>query len=250
MITELGGFGVAPERVHLPPMAFGDTFHWAGMGTMAQDGGAMMNSKHTLSRMHAAPPLTRASLQAQAQTTIGAYDRSSLTPGKMGLICSSPLQVIDWEREAEAMTFSLNPTLLLLSARQPIPAVTGELLWVRPGVHHQPETITLYVHPVLIVHAIYESLPVDRVEIVPHFPIHDPLLSHITLVLKAEVEVEGATGRLYAESLINALAVHLLRRLGTCGPSVEGRTGLLSKHKLHRTTEYIEAHLSTNRLII
>jgi len=139
------------------------------------------------------------------------------------------------------MTFSLNPRLLLASARELIPAVTGELLWRRQEM--PTPSITLYVHPVLIVHTTYESLPVDRVEIVPHFHIRDPLLSHVMLVLKAEVEGEGVTGRLYAESLINALAVHLLKRMGTCRPSVEGRTAPLSKPTLRRATEYIEAHL-------
>jgi AraC family transcriptional regulator len=119
--------------------------------------------------------------------------------------------------------------------------VTGELLWAREGVYTQP--ITLHVHRVLIVHAVYESLQVDRVEIVPHFQTCDPLLHHITLVLKTEIEAEGVAGRLYAELLTNALAVHLFRRLGTCRPSVEARIGSLSKHKLRRTTEYIAAHL-------
>ena len=243
MTTELEGFSVATERVHMPPMAFGDTFYWDGMGSMSQDGGAMMSSKQTLTRTHAGASLTQASFQTQDQTTIAENGRSLLTPGDRGLIYSSPLQVVNWEREAEAMTFSINPRLLLPSARQLIPAVTGELLWVQQGVPNQPQPITLYVHSVLIIHATYESLQVERVEIVPHFHTRDPLLSHITLVLKAESEIAGITGRLYAESLINALAVHLLRRMGTCRPSVEGRTDPLSKPKLRRTTEYIEAHL-------
>jgi hypothetical protein len=110
MTTEPGCFSVATERLHLLPMAFGDTFYWDGVGTMSQDGGAILSSEHTLTRMHATASLTQASFQTQDQTTIGETDRSSLIPGDMGLIFSSPSQVIDWEREAEAMLFPQSKT--------------------------------------------------------------------------------------------------------------------------------------------
>jgi AraC-like DNA-binding protein len=231
MTIEPRGFRIATERVHLPPMTFDETFHWNGVGTMSRDGQPMLSSKHTLPSLQAACSLTQASCQTQEQSSTGRHDRPSLTTTDTGL----------WAREAEGMTFSVNPRLLLASTRELTTAVTGELLWAQQGGHAQP--ISLYVHPVLIVHVAYESLQVDRVEIVPHFQTCDPLLCHITPVLKTEIEAEGVAGRLYAELLINALAVHLLRRLRTCRPSVEERTGSLSKHKLRRTTEYIEAHL-------
>jgi AraC family transcriptional regulator len=83
----------------------------------------------------------------------------------------------------------------------------------------------------------------NRVEIVPHLHAGDPLLYHITLVLQAEIDAECLASRLYAESLANALVVHFLRRYATCRPPLVAWSGGLSKPKLRRTTEYIEAHL-------
>jgi AraC family transcriptional regulator len=67
----------------------------------------------------------------------------------------------------------------------------------------------------------------------------------MTLVLQAEIDAEGVAGRLYAEALTNALAVHLLRRYGTCRPPVGACPVELPKPKLQRTTAYIEAHLAS-----
>ena len=86
----------------------------------------------------------------------------------------------------------------------------------------------------------------QRVQIVPHLYASDPLLSHIVLVLKAASEADGVAGRLYAESLTNALAMHFLRRYAACRPPVAAYTDGLSKLKLRRTSEYIEAHLERN----
>jgi AraC family transcriptional regulator len=201
----------------------------------------MMRSQHTLPRMHAALSWTQAPVETQRQMAMGWHAKPSLTDGDLCFVPTSPPQTIDWAREAERLTFYLDQGLLLAAVRDIIPVATGELLWARWGDPDQ--SITLYVHPVLLVHAAYESLQVERVEIVPHLHASDPLLHHIMLVLKAESDAEDVAGRLYAESLTNALAVHLLRRYETCRPRIRVGPGRLSKPKLRRTTEYIEAHL-------
>jgi AraC family transcriptional regulator len=135
----------------------------------------------------------------------------------------------------------LDPGLIQAIVCGGAPRVSGKLMWARREAHDQ--FITLYVHPVLLVHAVYESSKGDHIEIVPHLRAGDPLLHHITLVLQAEIDAEGLAGRLYAEALTNALAVHFLTRYGTCRPAAKAWTGGLSKRKLQRATEYIEAHL-------
>src|SRR5262245_29793698 len=126
----------------------------------------------------------------------------------MDRLPSFPPQAIDWEGEARSLTFSLDTGLLLAAARGVISGMTGKLAWVCQG--EQAEPITLYVHPVLLVHTADASPQMDRVEMVPHLHTGDPLLQHIMLVLQAEINTADAAGRLYAESLINALAVHFL----------------------------------------
>jgi AraC family transcriptional regulator len=74
---------------------------------------------------------------------------------------------------------------------------------------------------------------------------HRPSIGHEkTLVLQAAIDAEGVPGRLYAEALINALTVHLLRRYAACRPPAGAYPLGLSKPKLRRTTAYIEAHLA------
>ena len=241
MTTELGGFRVATERAHLPPMTFDATFHWDGVGTMSRDGGPTTSSKPTSPSLHAALSLTQAPVETECHMAMGGHARPSLTMGDLYHVRSSAPQAIDWAREAACLTVSFDQRLLLAAARDAIPGVTGELVWIyREG---QSQCITLYVHPVLLVHGASALLQTDRVEVVPHLHPGDPLLHHMTLVLQAAIEAQGVLGRLYAEAMTNALAVHLLRRYEACKPPAGASPSKLSKPKLRRTTEYIEAHL-------
>jgi AraC-like DNA-binding protein len=191
-----------------PPLTSGDRLHWDGRNV--------------------------------ASPSIGLPEVSELLT-HAALVQEPLAPVFDWARAADSLTFYLNPRLLVASLDDVIRGATGTLTWVQ-GAEHVGINISA-VHPALHVQTTYTSLPVDCVELVPHLPVYDPLLKHIVLVLQAETEAEGVADRLYARSLADALAVHLLRRLGTCRPSMEMRIGGLSKHKLRRTTEYIEAHL-------
>jgi AraC-like DNA-binding protein len=242
MPGELGLYRVAAERVHLPPITFDETFHWDGVGTMSRGGRPTMSSKHTFPSRHAALSLTQAPVETPCQMAAGGHASQSLTRGDLYPVGSSAPQVSDWAREAESLTVSFDPGLFLAAVRDAIPGATGELVWIcREG---QAQCINLYVHPVLLVHGASDLLQTDRVEMVPHLHPGDPLLHHMTLVLQAAIEAEEVPGRLYAESLTNALAVHLLRRYGTCRPPARAGPASLSTPKLRRTTAYIEAHLA------
>jgi AraC family transcriptional regulator len=99
------------------------------------------------------------------------------------------------------------------------------------------------VHPALLVQTASATLSAACVEVVPHLPANDPLLHHITLVLQAACDIDVLAGRLYAESLATALALHFLRRYAASGPSALTVLGGLAPAKLSRTIAYIEAHL-------
>jgi AraC-like DNA-binding protein len=242
MSAQLGLCRVAPERVQLPPMASSTTFHWDGRGAVSRDSMSDTDAEPYLPDLSVTHSLTQASVQARCHMPIGRPARPPLSGGDLCPVRSSAPQAIDWAREAEGLTFYLDPSLLLASARDAIPGVTGELVWIcRQG---RAQCITLYVHPVLLVHASHGPLQVDRVEMVLHLPVSDPLLHHITLVLQAEIDAEGVVGHLFAESLTNALAVHLLRRYVASRSPAGACPGRLSMPKLRRTTSYIEAHLA------
>jgi AraC-like DNA-binding protein len=242
MSAESGVGRVAAERVPLPPIACSATYYWDNLCAVSRSIGP-----HTgLAPVPPSAPITRALTQASVlsryETATRWNARPSLTANEMCLVPSSLPRPIDWDQEAAQLIFYVDPGLLLATARHGIPGATGALVWVCR--ERQAQSLSLYVHPVLLVQAADASLQADHVEIVPYLQAGDPLRHHIMLVLQATLEAEGVPGRLYAESLTNALAVHLLRRYATCRPPAGVRFGGLSTPKLRRTMAYIEAHLA------
>ena len=157
------------------------------------------------------------------------------------LLPSSPALAIDWLTEAAGLTFYLDPGLLLPTGHDVFPGATGTLMWVHGK--RDATCITPTVRPALLVHTAYEALHVHYAELVPHLPRRDPLLHHMARVLQAAVEAEGVAGCLYAETLANALAVHLLSRYAIGQHRDQPHYGGLTPGKLHGTIAYILAHL-------
>ena len=241
MSGDSGLYRVAAERIPLPPIAAYAAFEWDGIEMaypfIKPRSGTELGCPH----LPSVPSFTLASWQVPCLTTAARHASSSLIDSEIGCADSSPSQPIDWEKEVSSLTIYLDPRLLLAAAHDMVPRVTGELVWVyRRG---RAQLISLYVHPVLLVGVTYESPRFDPVEIILHPHSGDPLLYHITLVLKAAIDTGGMAGRLYTESITNALAIHLLRRFTACGAPAEACPGGLPKSKLRRVTEYVEAHL-------
>lgn len=70
--------------------------------------------------------------------------------------------------------------------------------------------------------------------------VQDPLIRHIGLELKRELE--SSADRLYAESMASALAMHLLRRYAK-GRSVSAEPSKLLDYKLRQVIDYIDSAL-------
>ena len=71
----------------------------------------------------------------------------------------------------------------------------------------------------------------------------DPLIEHLGLTLLAEAGSATPVGRLFADSLIQTLTLHLLTHYGTSKRTVQNVIGGLSGHKLRRVKEFIDANL-------
>ncbi len=106
--------------------------------------------------------------------------------------------------------------------------------------------IFLGFEPIIFNRTIYESLDTDKIELVPQFAISDPLIYQIGLTLKSTLENHGAGSRLYAETMANALAVHLLQHYSTRKPKEQNYQDGLPRHKLQLVIDYIHAHLNEN----
>ncbi len=71
----------------------------------------------------------------------------------------------------------------------------------------------------------------------------DQLVQHIGLALLHESNSQVSEGKLYAESLINTLTLHLLKNYSNAKSITENTNGGLSGYKLNRVKEFISANL-------
>jgi AraC-like DNA-binding protein len=203
-------------RAETPPPTSGDTLHWDGTGVVSQD-----------------VELTQDS--APAAGLVG----RSMDLWRLDLLPAPPAPAMD-RALAAALTLYLDAGLLRASVHTVIPGATGHLLWV-PS--QQKIELPSVVHPALLVHTLYEALPVQYSELALHLPMHDPLHRHIALVLQAESDAEDVAGHLYAQALADALVVHFLRRYAASQVALGEVSGGLQPYKLRRTTVYIQTHL-------
>jgi len=85
--------------------------------------------------------------------------------------------------------------------------------------------------------------PGGRVELAPRLGARDPVVSHVAHALRAELETPAHAGRLHADALASALAARLVLDF-TRRPFALRQT--LSKPKLRRLIDYIEANLEAD----
>jgi AraC-like DNA-binding protein len=229
-------------RAKAAPTVSGERLHWDGSGVVYRCVGPHTSLQPIHLGIQRTIPLSHASFQGHQQTAAEYQARQpSSTAGDIYMASSVQPHAVDWEKEAARVTFYLDPILLRDPTHAAISGATGELMWFRRECH--AESINPSIHPALIVHMAHEALQAERVQIIPHFRARDPLIQHIALVLKADLQGEDSASRLYAEVLANALVVHFLKRYAASRQPVRESTGGLSLYKLRRTTEYINKHL-------
>jgi AraC family transcriptional regulator len=104
----------------------------------------------------------------------------------------------------------------------------------------EAEHLALYLEPSLVTRAASEAGARARsFEVVERCSQSDPVISHVGMALLTELDSEGPGGRLYAESLANVLAVHLLRHYTASGMSEQRFTGGLTGQRLRSVKDFI-----------
>lgn len=83
-----------------------------------------------------------------------------------------------------------------------------------------------------------------KIQIVNRFQTRDTKIEHIGWALKEEMETGYPNGRLYIESLAQALAVHLLNRHSSQSREVASQNGGISGRRLKQVLSYIEDNLA------
>jgi AraC family transcriptional regulator len=121
----------------------------------------------------------------------------------------------------------------------------GSICLLPSGLEHRArlegtsEHLALYLDPTMIDRAASDARLKGRIELVERYLRKDPVISNVGLALLAELDSEGLSGRLYAESLANVLAVHLLRHYSNGEVKPPLFQGGLSGPKLRQVTAFI-----------
>ncbi|BAS55690.1 AraC family transcriptional regulator [Leptolyngbya boryana CZ1] len=105
------------------------------------------------------------------------------------------------------------------------------------------EWIHCYLEPTFLAQIAHDSVNPDLVELVLTWKKTDLLIHQMGLALRASLEEDGAGSRFYADSIVTAMAAHLLRNYSTRKHCFRDYEDGLSKQKLRQAIEYIEAHL-------
>ncbi|MEM7555102.1 MAG: AraC family transcriptional regulator [Cyanobacteria bacterium P01_A01_bin.84] len=131
--------------------------------------------------------------------------------------------------------------------------VQGDLIIVPANTTHQAAwykegySVAIMIDPVVFAQTIYEVVDPDKVELQPQFATPDPFVYQIGVALKSALIKHGTSSRLYAETLINALILHLLEHYSTTRQnSLECIPGKLPQYKLQQIIDYIQTYLDSN----
>lgn len=103
----------------------------------------------------------------------------------------------------------------------------------------EAEHLAIYLEPSLVLRAAQDSRAPSGFEVIEKCSPDDPVINHVGMALLAELGSEGLSGRLYAESLANVLAVHLLRHYTSTETGAQKFTGGLSGQKLRAVTDFV-----------
>ncbi len=111
----------------------------------------------------------------------------------------------------------------------------------------EAEFLILYLKPSLLKQLSEEAWGKDNIELIPQLTeFFDPLIVHMALALKNAIKADALGSRLYADSMANALGMHLLSRYSTRKSTVKHHKARLSKQQLKQVLDYMKEHLHQN----
>jgi AraC family transcriptional regulator len=126
--------------------------------------------------------------------------------------------------------------LCITPAGQPISAI-----WSKPL-----DNMGITLDPGLIDRAAAENGFAGGFEFAEVYKQSDPLIQHLGLTLLAEADSATPSGRLFTDSLIQTLTLHLLTNYGTSKPATHTVSGGLPGYKLRRVKEFISENLDAD----
>jgi AraC family transcriptional regulator len=104
--------------------------------------------------------------------------------------------------------------------------------------------IVVGLEPQVMLDTLNLTLDRDRLELIPHFATSDPTIDRIGIALKHALEHPGCLSRLYAESMLDALAMHLLQHYSVQNYILPTYRSGLASVQLDRIIDYIDTYLN------
>lgn len=132
-------------------------------------------------------------------------------------------------------TYGKKGNLCITPAGQAISAV-----WTK-----QLENMMITLEPDFVWRAAVENGFPGEFEFAEVYKGADPLIQHLGLTLLEEAASDSPSGRLYADSLIQTLTLHLISNYGTSRPVIPVNGGL-SGFRLRRVKEFISENLDAD----
>ena len=114
-----------------------------------------------------------------------------------------------------------------------------ELRWSGPT-----HRIAVALHPSLLLSATDETIGQTHIELTEHWNVTDRHIMTVLLALTTDLDAGSPAGRLYGESLANALAVYLLSRYAVQRRIARFPRGGLPRCRLKRVLDYIGDNLA------
>jgi AraC family transcriptional regulator len=114
-----------------------------------------------------------------------------------------------------------------------------EVRWKGPT-----QRIAVAIHPSLLVNALDETAHQREIELTEHWNLTDPNIMAVLLALRTDLGEGSPAGRLYGESLANALAVYLLTRYTVQHYAPVQYRGGLPSYRLKRVLDHIGDNFS------
>jgi AraC family transcriptional regulator len=130
------------------------------------------------------------------------------------------------------------------------PCQSGQMFIAAAGTDFQSyaveesEFMAIALDPTDFDNTVGESTNSNLIEIIPQWPITDPLIFGIGWALKTELESGGLNGTLYVDALKNALSMHLLHRYCAQKPHRREFENGLEPVKLQILINYINDYLN------
>jgi AraC family transcriptional regulator len=104
--------------------------------------------------------------------------------------------------------------------------------------------IVVGLEPHVMLDTLNLTLDRDLLELIPHFATTDPTIDRIGISLKHALEHSGSLSRLYAESMLDALMMHLLQHYSVQNYVLPTYSGCLAPSQLEQIVDYIDTYLS------